>query len=487
MQFRRMWIKMGLNKRERNLLIALGILVLLWGYYKFIISTQFESLNAKQEDKAHYEEELVKVQTIISSEREVDKKFAHIRDEIDGLSKKYFSKTDQSRFILLINELLEGTDLFVQNISFSPQRTEGIGDAIVEVMSITLPYEGNYSSLLSFLEKVRQHTPKTIIQNMDIRIKDKDMIHGSILLDFYSIPDLIEDDSIAYLFDSSEMNADPFYAFEDGSTDDGDLDGPIEEDLEYEGIDLSNITISFDSSRVLIEGFDNYALDFVASHPSIKGEIDGNRNAKQGTSSLGLHYNYPPIEQEKGVHAVFDGRAAMISKPPAGIGLWVYSYDGTKDSLKIRLKDRHGERHDVSLYNGIDWIGWKHLKINIPQEASLYPMEVERIIVEIDSTESGKGTLLLDALEAFYTIDFPNIEETTIGNFRLYDVQVGDSLSSISKAFYNDPSRQNDIKKYNGIKTNADLKPGRTIIIPMDTVNNRDDNNGPGQPIVIPN
>lgn len=474
---------MKLSKRERNLLIGLGIVLLIFVYYRFIIVPQFNSLSEKHEDKIHYEEELLKVQTIIASERELDNRYGHISNEIDILSEKYFPKTDQSRFILLINELLEGTDLFVDNISFSPQRTEGIGDAQVEIMSITLPYEGTYPALLTFLEKVRDYRPKTLIDNMDIRIKEGDLLSGSILLDFYSVPDLIEDTSIGHLFDSSEVNDDPFYAIED------DLIGEDEDYWAQEGLDLSNIRISFDSSRVLIEGFDDYALDFVPSHPSIKGEIDGNKNSKQGSQSLGLHYNYPPIEQDKEVHGVFQGRRAMIYKPPTSIGLWAYSYDSTRDSLKLILKDRNGEKYDIALTSDIDWIGWKHLKADLPQDSSLYPMEVERIIVGINSSESGKGTLLLDALEAFYTIDFPKIEETSIGNFRLYHVQVGDTLASISKAFYNDTSRQTDIKKYNGISSNRDLKPGKTIIIPMEGLMDNDEpgESGPGQPIVVPN
>jgi hypothetical protein len=451
-QNKRMWGKMKLSKRERNLLIGLGVVLLLWGYYRFIISPQSKSLTAKREDKAHYENELIEIQTIIASEEEVDNKFAYINDEIDELSKKYFSKIDQSRFILLINELLEGTDLFVQNISFSPQRTEGIGDALVEVMSVTLPYEGKYSSLLLFLERIREHNPKTVIQNMNIKIKEGELLSGTILLDFYCLPDLVRDTSIGYLFDSSEINPDPFYSFEDYF-----IIGTI---------DLSGVKINFDSSRVLVEGFDNKVLDFVPSHPSIKGEIATNQNSKQGANSLGLYYSFPPIQDEKQVHVVFDSREALISKPPESIGLWVHSNDTTKHNINLRIKDREGEKYDINLYNNVDWIGWKHLKANIPQDSSLYPMEIERIIIDIDSTDDGKGTLLFDALEAFYIMETPVTDDNSFGNHILYDVQVGDTLSSISKTFYNDTLHQDDIKRYNGINSNSDLKPGKTIIIP---------------------
>ncbi len=448
---------MRLSKRERNLLIGLGVVLLLFGYYRFIISPQLKDLAVKQEDKTRYENELAEMQTVIDSEKEIDNKSAQINDEIGVLSEKYFSKIDQSRFILLINELLEDTDLFVQNTSFAPLRTEGIGDALVEVMSVTLPYEGKYSSLLLFLEKIREHNPKTLIQNLDIKIKEKELLSGSVVLDFYSLPDLAEDNSIAHLFDSSETNPDPFYSFEDYF---------IIGDGYYGAIDLSNVKINFDSSRVLVEGFDNKILDFVPSHPSIKGEIAANKNSKQGDSSLGLYYSYPPIQEEKQVHVVLNSREAIISRPPENIGLWVYSYDATRHNIRLRIKDKTGEKYDIALYNNIDWIGWKHLGINVPQDSSLYPMEIERIIVDIDSIDDGKGTLLFDALEAFYIIESPDIIEEGTGNYRFYDVQVGDTLSSISKAFYNDTSYQDTIKRYNGINSNNDLKPGKTIIIP---------------------
>ncbi len=449
---------MKLSKRERNLLIGLGVVLLLWGYYKFIISSQLKNLNARREDKAHYENELIKMQNIVASEKEIDDKFAHLNDEMDILSKKYFSEIDQSRFIVLMNELLEETDLFIQNMSFSQPREEGIGDLLIEAMSVTLPYEGKYPSVLSFLERVREHKPKTIIKNMNIGTKEEDLLAGTILLDFYSFPDLVDDSSIAYLFDSSEINPDPFYSFEEHY---------IIGDDYYEMIDLSGVGINFNSSRVLIEGFDNKALNFAPSHPSIKCEIAPNINSKQGTSSLGLYYNFPPIQDEKYIYVSLNNGEGIISQPPENIGMWVHSNDATGHSMKLRIKDREGNKYDIGLYENIDWIGWKHLEASIPQESSLYPMEVEHIIVEIDSADDGKGTLLFDALEAFYIIkDIPVIDGNSIGNYRLYDVQVGDTLSSISKAFYNDTSYQSTIKIYNGINSNNDLKPGRRIIIP---------------------
>ena len=453
-----MWNKMKLNKRERNLLIGLGVVLLLWGYYKFIISSQLKNLSARREDKAHYESELTKMENIIASEKEIDDKFARLSDEMDILSKKYFSEIDQSRFIILLNELLEGTDLFIQNISFSQPREEGIGDMLIEAMSVTLPYEGKYPSLLSFLERIREHKPKTIIKNMNIRIKERDLLTGTILLDFYSFPDLVDDSSIAYLFDSSEINPDPFYSFED--------DFIVGDDY-YEAIDLSGVKINFDSSRVLVEGFDNKVLNFVPSHPSIKCEVASNGNSKQGTSSLGLYYNFPPILDKKYVHIVLDTGKAVISQPPEYIGLWVYSNDATGHSISLRIKDKEGNEYNIKLCENVDWIGWKHLKTNIPYESSLYPMEAELIMIDIDSAEHGKGTLLFDALEAFYIMeDIPFVDNDSIGNHKLYDVRVGDTLSSISKIFYSNTLHQDDIKKYNGIRSNSDLKPGKTIIIP---------------------
>lgn len=452
---------MGLNKRERNLLIGLGVVLLFWGYYRFIILPQSKNLASKREDRTRYENELIEIQTVIASEKEIDNRFAQINDEIDVLSEKYFSKIDQSRFILLINELLEGTGLFIQNISFAPQRTEGIGDALVEVMSVTLPYEGEYPSLILFLERIREHIPKTVIQNMNIRIKERELLSGTILLDFYSLPDLVRDTSMAYLFDSSEINPDPFYSFEDDFIMDDGYYGGF-----YREVELSNVRIGFDNPRVLIEGFDNKVLDFVPSHPSIKGETATNKNSKQGDSSLGLYYSFPPIQDTKHVHVVLNSGEGVIFKPPESIGLWVYSYDSTKHGINLGMKDKKGEKYDISLYDNIDWVGWKHLRADVPQDNSLYPVEIERIIVDIESVDDGKGTLLFDALEAFYIIDIPVTDDRSIGNHRLYDVRVGDTLGGISKAFYGDTLHQDIIKKYNGINSDSDLKPGKIIIIP---------------------
>ena len=74
---------MGLNKRERNLLIGLGVVLLFWGYYRFIILPQSKNLASKREDRTRYENELIEIQTVIASEKEIDNRFAQINDEID--------------------------------------------------------------------------------------------------------------------------------------------------------------------------------------------------------------------------------------------------------------------------------------------------------------------------------------------------------------------------------------------------------------------
>ena len=71
-------------------------------------------------------------------------------------------------------------------------------------MTVTLPYEGEYSSLLLFLERIREYKLKIIIQNMNVKIKENKLLSGTILLDFYSLPDLVRDTSTKYTFDNEK-------------------------------------------------------------------------------------------------------------------------------------------------------------------------------------------------------------------------------------------------------------------------------------------
>ena len=58
---------------------------------------------------------------------------------------------------------------------------------------------------------------------------------------------------------------------------------------------------------------------------------------------------------------------------PQSIGLWVYSYDVTKHDISLRIRDKKGNKHNLNLYSGIDWIGWKHLKTNVPKMNLYFP------------------------------------------------------------------------------------------------------------------
>ena len=341
---------MKLTSREKKLLLVLGILLLLWGYYKFILSYQVTTLNAKQQDRRHYESEFKKIETIIYSQNDVDRKITNTSHELEELSKKIFSKTDQSQLILLVNELLEGTNLLIQNISFSPHRMETIEESQLEVVSIILPYEGEYSSLLLFLEKVRNYDRKIIIQNLDIKTNEDKILYGSILLDFYSLSDFVgtENNTPKFLFDSSQVNDEPFQSFE--------VDYFIT-DENYEEVDLSGIEIDFNNTRTILESFENIIVDFIPSHLSIQGEVMLSENSKHGQKSLGLYYSFPPIQEKKRININFNKSKIIITNPAESIGLWLYSYDATKESVKITVKNKYGEMLDLTLTVEIDWIG----------------------------------------------------------------------------------------------------------------------------------
>jgi nucleoid-associated protein YgaU len=62
----------------------------------------------------------------------------------------------------------------------------------------------------------------------------------------------------------------------------------------------------------------------------------------------------------------------------------------------------------------------------------------------------------------------PNEKGKTAGKARLYTVQRGDTLASISRKFYKSSARWQRILDANGgvISKPGDLKPGQTLVIP---------------------
>ena len=122
---------------------------------------------------------------------------------------------------------------------------------------------------------------------------------------------------------------------------------------------------------------------------------------------------------------------------------------------------RNNEEYDISISEGISWVGWQYMELALPLELSIYPLKVDKLYVEMTNYRDDHGVLLFDKLEANYPAD-----SNTQGQFNTFHVvKEGETLRDISLKYYNTTNKVDLIKKYNELESDI-ITPGRILVIP---------------------
>jgi type IV pilus assembly protein PilO len=260
-----------LTKREKIMLTILGLLIIIGGYYKFILSSQLEKVNQLEEEVAKKRAEVERIKIEISPNSHVHKDFKIINAKVKESTKHLFPVINQEKIIVILDDLLEKANLQVPSISFSeidinevdvkkPQEKdkdfliknlveeyksnikekklkanneenedlqEDKEENQIEKMTVTINYKGKYKNIIDFITKLEEYDKKIIVNNISISAKsgenndeelvidEKNEVKGSISLDFYSLPKIHEQDEeyFKWDFDNGYGKDDPFVPY----------------------------------------------------------------------------------------------------------------------------------------------------------------------------------------------------------------------------------------------------------------------------------
>lgn len=134
-----------------------------------------------------------------------------------------------------------------------------------------------------------------------------------------------------------------------------------------------------------------------------------------GDRSLRINFDFSGGEKETilGVYGgPLDGKSVNIPYKPQAIGMWVYASEESK-GLWLRGKLYDGENNIVNLdytfkETGIDWVGWRYVEANIPQNYKspfrFYPGEAIRLMSVKADLDNSKaiGEIYIDNIRAVY-------------------------------------------------------------------------------------
>ncbi|SHH46262.1 hypothetical protein [Tepidibacter thalassicus] len=255
---------MKLTKREKVMLIILGGLIIIWGYYKLILNPKLEKLNQLEREVIEERTNVEKIKIEISPNSPVYKEFKIINDKVSRSTKYLFPVINQEKIIVILDDLLAKSKLDATSISFSEigvnevdvkkseEKNKGFliknlveeykGNRKKEIsqtnndkdknleekdknelekMTVTINYKCKYKNIIDFISKLEGYDKKIIINNISISSVNKseenneNEVKGSISLDFYSLPKIHKQDEeyLKWDFNSGYGKNDPFVPY----------------------------------------------------------------------------------------------------------------------------------------------------------------------------------------------------------------------------------------------------------------------------------
>lgn len=177
---------------------------------------------------------------------------------------------------------------------------------------------------------------------------------------------------------------------------------------------------------------------------SVEKALYGKEPVKIGNSSLKVNFDFTKGEKNAtlGVYAG-TGEDLAISGRPKAIGMWIYGTEESKGYwLRMGLVDGRGGAQNLNLTSesGIDWVGWKYVKVQIPDNM-VSPFKINGTqairIMSIGSGTKGpmtKGSLYIDDIKAIYSDE----EEAVMTQTRIAGETRFGTATSIAKKMYTD-------------------------------------------------
>ncbi|MTK11914.1 MAG: hypothetical protein F8N39_07455, partial [Clostridiaceae bacterium] len=110
---------MKLNKREKALLSVLAGMLLIGGYYKFVLAPQREKINNLTKQKEEYNRKLQDINRQIALKSKIETDTKILNSKIQSMTLMLFPSIQQENFIVVIDKLLKDANLRGVTLSFS--------------------------------------------------------------------------------------------------------------------------------------------------------------------------------------------------------------------------------------------------------------------------------------------------------------------------------------------------------------------------------
>ncbi|WP_159433574.1 LysM peptidoglycan-binding domain-containing protein [Proteiniborus sp. DW1] len=448
--------RINLSKKEKNLLILLLLVMLLWLFYRFVFTRQSIKISELEQEKNNYYNELFKIDTILARDKTIIKEWSELNEDVRYIQDKYFAVIDQPEIMHMLNDIVDSNSLKIPSMYFKVPDYEMLGDIETKCLGISIPFEGSYGELGTFLSDLTFSSKRFLVNQLTISKADNGNLIGQISLNAYSYDEIIDGniDSTYNTEVQKVIKEDPFIPYEGYSAE--SVEDVYGEDYQIDGEIKTRITL---------EDFEGDDIFFMSTSPDVTGKVSKFSSSKHGKYSLRTEFFIYTENKEERAYIVFDDKDIFLKYPPTSIGVWAHSYGYSPVTLGFRFQDQEGNKVDLELSKGVNWIGWEFIETMPPQDINLYPLKLQRIYLELGKNKDDYGVILFDNIEIEYPLR-DNEEQKQEKSFSFYLVQYGDTLESISEKVYGTKLKYKEIMKENGLSNNSCLEAGEILVIP---------------------
>lgn len=445
-----------LTKNEKFLLTLLGIVLLVWGSYRFVITPQVQKIENLSAQKLEYQGKIDEINDVLRKESNINKEWDRLHKEKEDIISQYFPKLDQAQIIYLLNDLLEQEAVSVVDMNFNRPDYEDIGDFQVKNMDIFIPYNGSYTGVVDIIKALKSSPRKILLDSVTMDMATDGKLNGNMALKIYSLEGIADTNSEVVYIDTAkeESKNTPFAPFDEYKMED------------EEGREITETVETKPYIEEILLDFESKNTYFLPSQELVKGSVSQSTKAKSKKYSLRFEYDIVAVEEENRAYIDITKNNILLKYPPNTIGLWVYSYDYSPATVGIAFRGQMGEDVFVPLTEGIGWTGWKYIEATPPEDLNIYPIKLEKLYVEIPKDRDNYGVLLMDKLEAVYIRNLDdNGNDMSIGDYIFHVVEKGDSIESISIKYYGSNKYKNEILKLNEMKASDTLPVGKVLVL----------------------
>jgi len=237
-------LNFNISKREKIMLIILGIAIIFTAYYKLVYSKQIIKVNQLKAQKEEYDTKLKGLQANIVLNKKLNQDLKATNAKVLEVSKDFFPSIIEEKIIVIIDEMINNNNIISDSITISEVSIETVAKekvqenaktSIIEEMvkkylelmkgsiptetknssnktentskdttkeetsleakkiTLTLNFTGTHDDVMSFIDEIKGFYKRIIIKNINITAKGEGL-RGSMVLDFYAIPKLGEED-----------------------------------------------------------------------------------------------------------------------------------------------------------------------------------------------------------------------------------------------------------------------------------------------------